>query len=109
MGTNWDINKFIGDNDLGLWKVKMKDVLIQQKFAEALKDEVALPATMLQANKTEMVDKAMSVIVLCHTDKGFREIVKEQLTSPTKSLMIWQLLKWILRMKTRIYSYYYEH
>jgi len=43
-------------NDFGLWKVKMEAVLVHQKCAQALKGEGALPVTMLQAEKTEMVN-----------------------------------------------------
>jgi len=33
MGLKWDIEKFSDSNDYGLWKVKMQEVLKQQKFA----------------------------------------------------------------------------
>jgi len=69
VGSKWDIEKFTGDNDFGLCKVKMEVVLIQQKYEKALKGEGALPVTISQAEKTEMVDKARSAIVLCLEDK----------------------------------------
>jgi len=77
MGSKWDIEKFTRDYDFGLWKVKMEAVLIQQKCEKALKGEGALPVTMSRAEKTEMVDKAMSAIVLCLRDKVLREVAKE--------------------------------
>jgi len=77
MGSKWDVEKFIGDNNFGLWKVKMEAVLIQQKCEKALKGEGSLPATMSRAEKTEMVDKARSAIVLCLGDKVLREVAKE--------------------------------
>jgi len=46
MGSKWDLEKFTGDNDFGLWKVKMQVVLIQQKCEKALKGESALSVTM---------------------------------------------------------------
>jgi len=49
MGSKWDIEKFTGDNDFGLWKVKMEAVLIQQKCEKALKGEGSLPVTMSRA------------------------------------------------------------
>jgi len=73
--------KFTGDNDFGLWKVKMEAVLIQQKWEKALKGEGALPVTMSQAEKTEMVDKARSAIVLCLRDKVLRDVTKEPTTT----------------------------
>jgi len=45
LGSKRDIEKFIGDNDFGLWKVKMEAVLIQQKCEKALKGEGLLPVT----------------------------------------------------------------
>ena len=68
MGSMWDIEKFTGDNDFGLWKVKMEAVLIQQKCEKTLKGEGALSVTMSQVEKIETVDKARSVIVLCLGD-----------------------------------------
>ena len=77
MGSKWDIEKFTGDNDFELWKVKMEAVLIQQKCVKALKGEGSLPVTMSRAEKTEMVDKVRSAIVLCLGDKVLREVAKE--------------------------------
>ena len=51
MGPKWDIEKFTGDNDFGLWKVKMKVVLIQQKCEKALKGEGGLPVTMYERRR----------------------------------------------------------
>jgi len=81
MGSKWDIEKFTGDNDFGLWKVKMEAVLIQQKCEKALKGESASPVTMSRAEKTEMVDKAKSVIVLCLGNKVLRDVTKEPTTA----------------------------
>lgn len=77
MGSKWDIEKFIRSNDFGLWKVKMEAILIQEKCAQALKDEGALLVTMSQAEKTEMTFKARSDIVLCLEDKVLRDVAKE--------------------------------
>jgi len=103
MGSKWDIEKFTGDNDFGLWKVKMEAVLIQQKCEKALKGEGALPVTMSRAEKTEMVDKAKSAIVLYLGNKVLRDVAKEPTAASmwlkletlymTKSLAHWQFLK----------------
>jgi len=77
MGLKWDIEKFTRDNNFRLWKVKMEAMLIQQKCEKALKGEGVLPITMSRAEKTEMVDKARSAIVLCLGDKVLREVAKE--------------------------------
>jgi len=63
-------------------------MLIQQKCEKALKGEGVLPVTMSQAEKTEMVDKARSVIFLCLRDKVLREVAK----GPTATSM-WSKLE----------------
>jgi len=69
MRSKWDTENFIGDNDFELWKAKMETVLIHQKCEKALKGKGALLVTMSQAERTEIKDKAKSVIVLCLKDK----------------------------------------
>jgi len=95
MDSKWDIEKFTGDNDFGLWKVKMVAVLIQQKCEKALKGEGALPLTMSRAEKNEMVDKARSVIVLCLENKVSREVAKE----PTAT-SIWSKFEYLYMTKS---------
>jgi galactitol-specific phosphotransferase system IIB component len=77
MDSKWDIEKFTGDNDFGLWRVKMEAVLIQKKCEKALKGEGSLPVAMSQEEKTEMVDKAKSAVVLCLGNKVSREVGKD--------------------------------
>jgi len=62
MGSKWDIENFTESNDFGLWKVKMQAGLTQQKHVEALKGEAAMPATLTQAEKREMIDKTKSLL-----------------------------------------------
>jgi len=95
MSSKWDIDKFTGDNDFGLWKVKMEAVLIQQKCEKALKGEGMLSVTMSRAEKTEMVDKARSAIVLCLGDKVLREVAKE----PTAASM-WSKFEYLCMTKS---------
>jgi hypothetical protein len=64
MSSKWDIEKFTGNNDFGLWKVKMQEVLTQQKCVEALKGEAALSSTLTQEKKCEMLDKENSVVFM---------------------------------------------
>ena len=109
MGSKWDIEKFTGDNDFGLWKVKMQAVLTQQKCALAVKGESALPATMSQAEKTEMVEKAMSAIVLCLGDKVLRNVAKEKtaaaMWSRLESLYMTKSLAHRQFLKQQLYSF----
>ena len=95
MGSKWDIEKFTGSNYFGLGKVKMQAVLIQQKCEKALKGEGVLAVIMSQAEKTEMVDKARSAIVLCLGDKVLRDVAKE----PTATSM-WSKLESLYMTKS---------
>jgi precorrin-2 methylase len=103
MGSKCDIEKFTGSNDFGLWKVKMRAILTQQKYVEAIKGVTQMPATLSAAEKTEMDEKALSAIILCLGDKVLREVAKEKTAAAmwtkldslymTKSLAHKQLLK----------------
>ena len=73
MGSKWDIEKFTGSNDFGLWKVKMKALLIHHKCVEALKGIAQMPATLSDEEKKDMDEKALSSIILCLGDKVLRE------------------------------------
>jgi len=81
----------------------MQAVLTQQKCVEALKGEAAMPVSLTQAEKREMIDKAKSAIVLCLRDKVLRDVAGEATAASmwamleslymTKSLAHRQLLK----------------
>ncbi|PNX69986.1 putative CC-NBS-LRR resistance protein, partial [Trifolium pratense] len=49
MGSKWDIEKFTGSNDFGLWKVKMRAILTHQKCSEALSGIANMPNTFSAA------------------------------------------------------------
>jgi len=89
------ILRSLPENNFGLWKVKMEAVLIQQSCEKALKGESVLPVTMSRAEKTEMVDKARSAIVLCLGDKVLREVAKE----PTATSM-WSKFEYLYMTKS---------
>jgi len=109
MGSKWDIEKLIGDNDFGLWKIKMEVMLIQQKCEKALKGEGTLLLTMSRAEKTEMVDKASSAIFLCLGDKVLREVAKEptarSMWSKFEDLYMTKYLTHRQFLKQQLYSF----
>lgn len=65
IGFKWHIDFFFKESDLGLWKVKMKAVLTRDKCIKVLLSEALMYALLTQAEKTEMVDKVVGVIMLC--------------------------------------------
>ena len=74
----WEIEKFFANNDFGQWKIKMQAILIQEKCIDALKSETLMTTGLTQVQKTEMVDKARSVIILCLGDKVLREVTMDK-------------------------------
>src|SRR4030065_2125670 len=95
MGSKWDIEKCTGENDFGLWKVKMEAVLTQQKCLEALKGEAAMPAHLTEVEKQEMIAKARSSNVLCLGDKVLRDVTKE-----TSATAMWTKLESLYMTKS---------
>ncbi|KAK2409141.1 alpha carbonic anhydrase [Trifolium repens] len=76
MGSKYDIEKFTGSNDFGLWKVKMRAVLVHNKCVEALKG-AQMPASLSDAEKADLNERAVSCITLCLRDKVLREVARE--------------------------------
>ena len=67
-GAKFEIEKFTGQNDFGLWKVKMKVILMQQGAWKILKDGKPLSIENLQERETaemeELEYKAYSTLLL---------------------------------------------
>ncbi|GJU56392.1 hypothetical protein Tco_1289430 [Tanacetum coccineum] len=65
-----------GISDFGLWRVKMRALLIQHRCEAALK---VLPADMEAKAKAELDKKAYSAMILCLCNKVLREVTGRQL------------------------------
>ncbi|GKD83829.1 hypothetical protein Tco_1350668, partial [Tanacetum coccineum] len=77
--AKFDVEKFDGSNDFGLWRVKMWCLLIQHGWEAALDPFLE---TMADAEKTAMLKtnfykKAHSALLLCLDNKVLREVNKE--------------------------------
>ena len=109
MGSKWDIEKFTGSNDFGLWKLKMRAFLIQQKCVEALKGEAQKLAHVTPVKKTEINDKAVSAIILCFGDTVLREVSMEtpvvSMCNKLNSLYMTKSLAHRQYMKQLLYFY----
>ena len=83
-GAKFEIEKFTGQNDFGLWKTKMKAVLMQQGAWKILKDGKPLSTEGLpekEAAKMEELEyKAHSTLLLYLNDRVLRELQKEETT-----------------------------
>ncbi|GKA78301.1 retrovirus-related pol polyprotein from transposon TNT 1-94 [Tanacetum coccineum] len=66
-GAKFDIEKFDGTGDFGLWRIKMRALLIQYGCEAALE---VLPADMEAEAKAELNKKAHSAVILCLGNKS---------------------------------------
>ncbi|GJS89793.1 retrovirus-related pol polyprotein from transposon TNT 1-94 [Tanacetum coccineum] len=73
-GPVYDIEKFDGTGDFGLWRIKMRALLIQHGCEAALE---VLPADMEAEAKAELNKKAHSAVILCLGNKVLREVTGE--------------------------------
>ncbi|GKB06416.1 retrovirus-related pol polyprotein from transposon TNT 1-94 [Tanacetum coccineum] len=71
-GAKFDIEKFNGTGDFGLWRIKMRALLIQHGCEAALE---VLPADMEAQTKAELYKKAHSAVILCLGNKVLRKNV----------------------------------
>ncbi|GJS37999.1 hypothetical protein Tco_0536381 [Tanacetum coccineum] len=82
--TRFDIEKFDGKNDFGLWKIKICALMVQERYDVALE---TLPADMEAGEKAVLMKKACSILILCLGDRVLREVTKE-----TSATGIWMKL-----------------
>ena len=77
----FEIEKFNGSNNFELWKVKMRDMLVQQGVAKALVGKTKKPYDMSNEDQNEIDEKALNVIRLCLVDDVLFNIVSETTTT----------------------------
>ena len=103
-----DIEKFDRNVNFGLWKVKMRAILIQNGVHKAIDGVEKMPEGMSASRREEIDTKALSAIQLCLSNEVLREVVKE---TTTKS--IWEKLESLymaksvtnrLLLKSRLYD-----
>ena len=108
MTTKFDIKKILGENDNGLWRLKIKVILIQQGCANTLKGESML-VFMSQKENVDMINRIRNVIILCLSDKSLREVTKDETATSMwvklESLYITSSLTHKLYLKQQLYSF----
>ncbi|PON82264.1 hypothetical protein TorRG33x02_219660 [Trema orientale] len=82
-----EIEKFDGKGDFGLWKKKMRAVLIQQKYTKALGDGSDFPELTKTADKQEVYETAYSLLILNLADNVLTQVDEED-----SALKIWNKL-----------------
>ncbi|GJW04072.1 retrovirus-related pol polyprotein from transposon TNT 1-94 [Tanacetum coccineum] len=105
--TRFDIKKFDGKNDFGLWQIKMHALMVQQGCDVALE---TLPADMEAGKKTALMKKAYSCLILCLGDRVLREVTKETyaagIWTKLTSLYMTKSLANRLYLQKKLYTYY---
>ncbi|KAH9672650.1 hypothetical protein KPL70_017818 [Citrus sinensis] len=86
MGSKVDLEKFTGQNDFNMWKIKMEALLITQGLGEAIDPVTKLEGSKASSSKTleqvaEMDKKARSTIILSLGDSVIREVAKERIVA----------------------------
>ena len=96
MGTRFEVEKFNGTENFGLWQTRVKDLLAQQGCLKALRD--AKPAKMDAEDWEELQLQAAGTIRLCLSDQVIYHVMDEN--SSKKIWMVDLLLMWQLVMMT---------
>ncbi|GJV45254.1 retrovirus-related pol polyprotein from transposon TNT 1-94 [Tanacetum coccineum] len=110
--AKFDVKKFDGSNDFGLWRMKIRCLLIQHGWEAALDP---FPKTMTDADKTaalktDVYKKAHSALLLCLDNKVLREVNKEDSAAGVwlklETLYMTKSLANKLYLKKKLFTFY---
>ncbi|GJR41256.1 retrovirus-related pol polyprotein from transposon TNT 1-94 [Tanacetum coccineum] len=110
--AKFDVKKFDGSNDFGLWRVKMRCLLIQHGWEDALDPflKIMRGAEKTAALKTNVYKKAHSVLLLCLDNKVLREVNKEDSAAEVwlklETLYMTKSLANKLYLKKKLFTFY---
>ncbi|WRX08983.1 Integrase [Theobroma cacao] len=106
--TKYEIEKFNGKNDFSLWRVKIRELLVQQGLLKALKGKEHLPSNLSDGEKDDLIEKAHSVILLVLSDEVLRGVTDEESAAAVwlklESIYMTKSLTNQLYMKQRLYT-----
>ncbi|GJX63193.1 retrovirus-related pol polyprotein from transposon TNT 1-94 [Tanacetum coccineum] len=112
--AKFDVEKFDGSNDFGLWLVKMRCLLIQHGWEAALDPfpETMADAEKTKALKTNVYKKAHSALLLCLDNKVLREVNKEDSAAGVwlklETLYMTKSLANKLYLKKKLFTFYMD-
>ena len=87
MAAKFEIEKFNGNNDFSLWRLKMHALLVQNGLHKALKGNNNLPEKLSEEEKDELLEKAYGQILLFTLQMQEGTSVSNHLDSFTKAIM----------------------
>ncbi|GJV89573.1 hypothetical protein Tco_1533511, partial [Tanacetum coccineum] len=110
-GAKFDIEKFDGTGDFGLWRIKMRALLIQHGREAALEVLPTIKEAEAKAEtKAELNKKAHSAMILCLGNKVLREVTGETTAAGVwtklESLYMTKSLANKLYLKKKLYTFY---
>ena len=86
--TRYDIEKFDGYNDFGLWRMKIRALLGNLGLEEALEGETKMPTTYSVEKKKEIGKKVFNTLILILGDKVLQEV-----STMKKATLLWLKLE----------------
>ncbi|KAH9754460.1 hypothetical protein KPL71_015451 [Citrus sinensis] len=113
MGTKINLEKFTGQKDFNMWKIKMEALLITQGLGNAIepdfkKDRLEGSSSTTPEQTAEIDKKARSTIILSLGDSVIREVAKERtvagLWSKLENLYMTKSLANRLYIKKKMFS-----
>ncbi|GKV31442.1 hypothetical protein SLEP1_g40128 [Rubroshorea leprosula] len=107
-GAKYEIEKFNGDKNFSLWRLKMQAMLIQQGLWKALEKEGKLLETLPKEENIDLKEWALSAIQLSLSDEVLGEVVEENsastLWSKLEALYLTKLVTNRLYLKKRLFT-----
>ena len=104
-----NIEKFDGQNDFALWKMKMSELLGNLGLEEALEGEAKMSKNYTTEQKKEIVKKAYNTLILSLGDKVLREVSKMKTAAKIclklESLYMTKSLSNRLYLKARFFTF----
>jgi len=79
--TKFKIEKFSGEGNFGLWKKRVKALLVQQGLHKTLQGKSAKPADTSNEDWEGIDLKAASTIQLCLTDEVMYNVMDEEMAT----------------------------
>jgi hypothetical protein len=74
----FEVEKFSGKNNFELWKLKMRDLLVQQGLQKVLEGKTKKPTRMIDEDWEDLNARALSTICLCLGDEVLVNITGEE-------------------------------
>jgi hypothetical protein len=106
--SKFEVENFNGKNSFALWKLKMRDLLVQQGLQKALAGKSKKLASMTDEDWEDLDARALNTICLCLADEVLFNIAKETTTTglwtKLESLYMTKNLSNIIFLKRQLYN-----